>query len=336
MGNDERLPKVSVIMTVYNQEGTLAASLDSALAQMTNFPFEIELADDCSTDSTPEICRRYAERYPGRIRLTLNAKNLGIPRNYFETLRRCRAPYIADLAGDDLWTDPHKLARQAAILDAEPDVTLVHTAWKYLHGDTGLTSPTPFTGNEPWLAPRIDGRTLIAPMLSVHNAMAVHSCTAMFRKDTFLKAYAEDSELFDTDEYRCEDLQLLSSLAYAGTVAYIPNVTLSYRVGSAGQITSTSDFRRAYRFNFGTLRLRLRLQLKYGIVSEAITSKIRTLCDYTVGLAFLGTDREALAEMRDFIRENRLKVSTPTRFKLFLGSHPTMLRAVRRLVGSKA
>ena len=56
-------PKVSVIVCTYNQEQTIARSLESILAQKTDFPYEIILADDCSSDSTP----RYAPTMPDDI-----------------------------------------------------------------------------------------------------------------------------------------------------------------------------------------------------------------------------------------------------------------------------
>ena len=65
-------PKVSVIVCTYNQEGTIGAALDSILAQKTDFDFEIVVADDCSADRTPAICREYAARYPGKVRAIIN------------------------------------------------------------------------------------------------------------------------------------------------------------------------------------------------------------------------------------------------------------------------
>ena len=83
-------PIVSVIVCTYNQEGTIGAALDSILAQITDFDYEIVVADDCSTDGTRDICRDYSARFPDRIRLILNDENLGIADNYFGTLYECR------------------------------------------------------------------------------------------------------------------------------------------------------------------------------------------------------------------------------------------------------
>jgi len=83
-------PKVSVIVCTYNQEDTIGAALDSILAQKTDFDFEIVVADDCSADRTPAICREYAGRYPGKVRAIINEENKGIADNYYDTLYECR------------------------------------------------------------------------------------------------------------------------------------------------------------------------------------------------------------------------------------------------------
>lgn len=83
-------PKVSVIVCTYNQEQTIARSLESILTQKTDFPYEIILADDCSSDSTPEICADYARRYPDIIRPFLNKRNKGVVDNYFDCVEACR------------------------------------------------------------------------------------------------------------------------------------------------------------------------------------------------------------------------------------------------------
>ncbi len=52
-------PKVSVIVLTYNQEKLIGRTLDSILAQKCDFPFEIIVGEDCSTDGTLAVCRDY-------------------------------------------------------------------------------------------------------------------------------------------------------------------------------------------------------------------------------------------------------------------------------------
>jgi glycosyltransferase involved in cell wall biosynthesis len=72
--------KLSVCVPAFNHEKYIAQMLDGALMQQTDFPFEIVIGDDASTDSTPDIIQQYIARNPGRIRAFLHAENQG-PKN---------------------------------------------------------------------------------------------------------------------------------------------------------------------------------------------------------------------------------------------------------------
>lgn len=119
------IPLVSVCITTYNHEPYIIQSLDSVLAQETDFDFEILLGEDDSSDSTRAICIEYAEKYPDRIRLFLNDRENviyinGIATgrwNFINNIESARGKYIALLEGDDYWVDPLKLKKQVDILD---------------------------------------------------------------------------------------------------------------------------------------------------------------------------------------------------------------------------
>lgn len=135
--DQQPLPLVSVAITTYNLEKLVARSIDSALAQEVPFPIEIVIGDDGSTDGTLQVVASYAERYPNLIRVFTREKNVGIQRNTFETLDRCRGRYTAWLDGDDYWTDPHKLAKQVNILESDSSVSVCGHAvrWVTLEGE---------------------------------------------------------------------------------------------------------------------------------------------------------------------------------------------------------
>jgi len=117
-------PKVSVSLTTYNQENYIATAIESVISQKTSFPFEVVIADDCSTDQTEAICREYQRRHPKLIRLVHREKNLGAVPNYLETFKSCHGEYVAFLEGDDYWTDPDKLQQQVDFLDANKDFVI--------------------------------------------------------------------------------------------------------------------------------------------------------------------------------------------------------------------
>jgi glycosyltransferase involved in cell wall biosynthesis len=118
--------KLSVMIVTYNQERYIEQTLNSALMQRTNFPFEIVIGEDCSTDKTREIVKSIAAKHPDKIRLLLRDKNLGMHENHRQTHFECRGQYIAMLEGDDFWTHPDKLQRQVDFLDAHPECVLCY------------------------------------------------------------------------------------------------------------------------------------------------------------------------------------------------------------------
>jgi glycosyltransferase involved in cell wall biosynthesis len=112
--------KTSVVIPAYNAEQFIGATIDSVLGQTVG-DLEVVVVDDGSTDSTREVVSSFAPRVTlvtGPRRGVSAARNTG--------LGASRGPYVALMDHDDLW-EPEKLARQAAILDADPRVALVFT-----------------------------------------------------------------------------------------------------------------------------------------------------------------------------------------------------------------
>ena len=115
---------VSVLCCTYNHEKFIREALDSIVSQKVDFPFEIIIADDASTDKTQEIIKEYYEKYPHLIVPILRDKNLGIGPNYYDALNHVRGKYLAICDGDDQWIDPLKLKKQVDFLDSHPDYTI--------------------------------------------------------------------------------------------------------------------------------------------------------------------------------------------------------------------
>ncbi len=72
-----KVPKVSIVSICYNQEKYIRQALDSFVMQHADFDYEIVIADDCSTDKTPEIIKEYANKYPDIFKPILRKKNIG-------------------------------------------------------------------------------------------------------------------------------------------------------------------------------------------------------------------------------------------------------------------
>src|SRR5439155_1711594 len=116
---------VSVIVPCHNGARFLAEALDSALAQ-THPATEVIVVDDGSVDDTPAVLTRYA----GRVRLLRQSRNRGPSAARNVGLRVARGEYIAFLDADDRFL-PDKVARQAAVLDARPEVGLVYSGSRF-------------------------------------------------------------------------------------------------------------------------------------------------------------------------------------------------------------
>lgn len=114
-------PVVSVCMITYNHEPYIAEAIEGVLMQQTDFPIELVIGEDCSTDRTREICLEYQRKHPELIRLLLNEKNIGMMPNFVQTLQACRGKYVALCEGDDYWTDPLKLQKQVDFLEQNPE-----------------------------------------------------------------------------------------------------------------------------------------------------------------------------------------------------------------------
>jgi glycosyltransferase involved in cell wall biosynthesis len=117
-------PKVSVVSITYNHEAFIRDTLDGFVRQETDFPVEVIVADDASTDGTPAIIQSYADRYPHLFRPILRSTNVGIHGNLTEALSLARGEYLALCEGDDYWTDPLKLTKQVSYLDDHPEAGL--------------------------------------------------------------------------------------------------------------------------------------------------------------------------------------------------------------------
>lgn len=120
----EDLPKVSVVSTTYNQEAYVRQTFDGFVAQETDFAVEVVVIDDASTDRTPTIIREYADRYPHLFRPIFRSENVGYKTNLMSAFAAARGEYVAWCEGDDYWTDPAKLRKQVAFLDAHPKTVL--------------------------------------------------------------------------------------------------------------------------------------------------------------------------------------------------------------------
>lgn len=146
------MSKITVIMGIYNCADTLGAALDSLFAQ-TYSDWNLVVCDDGSSDATYQVAEAYRAAHPDKITLLKNEQNMGL--NY--TLNRCLAlsdgEYIARQDGDDV-SMPMRFEKEAAILDASPDIAIVSTAMTYFdeNGTWGQNHPIQLPQKEDFIA----------------------------------------------------------------------------------------------------------------------------------------------------------------------------------------
>ena len=123
------MAKISVLMGIYNCAATLPEAIDCILAQ-TVTDWELILCDDGSVDDTYTVAECYREKYPDKIVLLKNEKNMGL--NY--TLNRClsaaKGEFVARMDGDDL-CDPDRFEKELQALKEHPEMAVVSTAMTY-------------------------------------------------------------------------------------------------------------------------------------------------------------------------------------------------------------
>jgi len=114
----ESIPLVSVLMTAYNREKYIGDAIESVLA--STYPnFELIIVDDCSSDQTYEIAKKYG-LLDKRIKLYQNQSNLGQFPNRNKAAEYANGKYIKFLDSDDL-IYPHGLGVFVKMMEQFPD-----------------------------------------------------------------------------------------------------------------------------------------------------------------------------------------------------------------------
>ena len=167
-------PKLTIVSMSYNHEKFIAQAIDSFLMQKTNFPFEVIISDDASTDRTPEIIQEFAEKYPEIIKPILHTQNLGMMGNWVDTLSRVKSEYVIICESDDYFTDPSKLQKQVNFLDTHPDFSVCFHPVKVVFDNVSMSE-----GIYPSPAIRFNKNVLSLNDLVSNNFIQTNS--AMYR-----------------------------------------------------------------------------------------------------------------------------------------------------------
>lgn len=119
--NEQKKCMCTVLIVTYNHEEYIRLAVESVLEQNTQYSYKIHIFDDASTDSTVDIIRDYANRYPDIVIPFIAEHNRGAQENIWRAYQSVDTPYVAVLEGDDYWCDSEKLQLQIEALEANPD-----------------------------------------------------------------------------------------------------------------------------------------------------------------------------------------------------------------------
>ncbi len=205
-------PLVSVVTPVYNAERHLAEALESVLGQ-TLADFELVVLDDGSTDCSPDVIRRFAQR-DRRIVARFGARR-GVAAARNECVEVARAELLAVMDADDV-AEPNRLEVQLAYLERHPACVALGGQMLYVDeaGDPLWPSQLP-----------LDHDTIDARLMAGHGG-ALANPTAMLRRVAVLKVggYRRDFQ------FGAEDFDLLLRLAEVGQLANVSDRLVRYRL----------------------------------------------------------------------------------------------------------
>lgn len=203
------VPRVSVLMTVYNGAVYLREAIKSVLAQ-TYRDFEFVIVDDGSSDESVRIVRSFEDL---RIKLHVAPRNLGQTTALNFGLRLCVGEYVARMDGDDI-CHPERLARQVACLDADSGLGIIGSAVTIIDrcGRTLDFSPQP------------ESDATIRFVSLTRNPF--HHPTVTIRRRVLLEHGLEYDEQFQANQ----DFELWTRLLPVTRAANLPQALLRYRV----------------------------------------------------------------------------------------------------------
>ena len=283
-------PLVSVKMITYNHAPYIAQAIEGVLSQKTDFPYELVIGEDCSTDGTREIVLRYAEAHPDVIRVVTSDSNVGSRANSRRTTEACRGKYIAWCEGDDYWQRDDKLQLQVDYLEANRDCVLVHSDFDYLDAETGNVIRSYYTANS--MTPPCDAG--LSNLLA--GQWGIRTCTACARLAVVKEVQKSDPEVYEAHRFLMGDGPLWADLLHRGHVHYVNRSLATYRV-LGDSLSRNKNIVKAQRFHTSAAELCVYYARKYGLSLAEIRTYEAKLADARLFLAFLSRNAQLAREV---------------------------------------
>ncbi|MDQ8729363.1 glycosyltransferase [Bradyrhizobium sp. LHD-71] len=233
------MPDVAVVVAAYNAEATIREAVESVLSAKVDCV--VYVVDDCSRVLANEVLHGLSDRIVF-IRMEQNSGPAAARNAALELILQSDFKYVAILDADDI-SAPGRLEKQAAFLDAHPDVGACGSYMREFHEVTGETIRIFKRPAAP-----DDVRDIMFFNMGVNHA------SAMIRTDALRKV-----GLYSLDYKAAEDYELMRRIGTHYKLANIPECLVHYRISSRGQ---------SHRLRRRQVYERMLVQLKYFEISQ--------------------------------------------------------------------
>jgi glycosyltransferase involved in cell wall biosynthesis len=217
--------KLSVLVTFYNQGKFVDCALSSIFSQKIDFPFEVLIGDDGSSDDTIHKIQKWLDRYPTKIKLFVNARDINkeyepifrASANRINLIKHANGEYCAFLDGDDFYIDDNKFQIQIDILDNKNNKDCIACAHNTnLYWENGKTVPM----NDVYM-----NEQKVKPIIYWSK---MYFCSISF---VFRNIFKGTFPTFFKNMYFDDNLIIIYLLKF-GNIYYYPQIMVNYRQSS--------------------------------------------------------------------------------------------------------
>lgn len=296
-------PLVSIVVCTYKQETTIAQTLDSLLAQEIDFPIEIIIGEDNSTDGTRAICERYVAQHSNIIRLMPQSPNKGFLRNYRDCVGECKGKYLAGCSGDDYWNGTQYLAQKIAFMEANPQYGVLHTDHDILHVATNMIEKSHRKARNQ----KLHSEDNIFVELMGRHPSGIAGLTAVIRLD-LMRLYVDLNHYIEKG-FLMEDLPMWLDLSQHTLFKYMDISSATYRIADGSACNNSSDLAKNEQFYKNSMNVRLyytELYPQYNIDQQDIRNQFYEQMVYA---SFKGGDNSMLKKYLKLWKPNDQKDS---------------------------
>lgn len=283
-------PVVTVYMAAYNHAPYIAQAIEGVLAQETDFPIELLIGEDCSTDDTRVIVVEYQRRRPEIIRVVTGPDNIGGRRNFQRTVPFARGEFIAFCEGDDWWCTTNKLKEQYALISSDPGLAAVHTDFAMAANSRGKWIVHALEGaHRRYHSASADLSGDIFPR--VFSRFTIKTCTVMYRRQAIEEFFSSE---FNSAAYRAGDAALAAFSSVRWRFGYIDKVHAVYRLSPNSAVRS--GFKSMTSFLVSLRSLYQHFKTEYGHLPHFDDEFESALLEQLVCAAFRANDKEVFAD----------------------------------------